>query len=110
MVRVALARFGEEVSPRFCCSPEALVVDWDGKEATELGIVSLGSRPYPARLERLAEMSVTWLVCGSFPRERLPDARRCGIRVSCGVSGRLPRSPTQLARFLARLTGGGDDS
>jgi hypothetical protein len=107
-VRVALAVYRDEVSPRFCYCPEALIVDWDGQRATPCGSVHLGTSPYPTRLERLADLSVTWLVCGAFPRERLHEASRCGIRVSCGAAGLVPTSPAALARFLARMNGASD--
>ena len=104
-VRVALAVFGDEVSPRFCYCPKAVIVEWDGNQAMMCGSVHLGSCPYPTRLERLADLSVTWLVCGSFPRERLHEAGRYGIRVSCGAAGPVPPTPAAFARFLVRMTG-----
>ena len=107
-VRVALAVYGDEVSPRFCYCPDAMIVDWDGRRATRCGSVHLGSCPYPLRLERLADLSVTWLVCGSFPREHLHEAGRYGIRVSCGAAGPIPTTPAALARFLVRMRGNAD--
>jgi hypothetical protein len=107
-MRVALAVFGDEVSPRFCGCPEAMIVEWDGKRATACGSVHLGTCPYPTRLQRLANVSVTWLVCGAFPRERLHEAGRYGIHVSCGAAGSIPTSPTALARFLAQMNGAPD--
>ena len=100
LVRVALPLFGEEISPRFCFAQEALIVDFDDVEVVEFGVIHLGQRPYPERLQQLAERSVDWLICGSFPRERLEDAKRLGIQISCGATGLVP-SGSELAAFLA---------
>jgi hypothetical protein len=102
---VALAIYGDEVSPRFCFSPDAIILDWDGEHATKVDTVHLGSRPYPGRLGCLADVSVTWLICGAFPREHLHEASRYGIRVSCGAAGPVPSSPASLARLMRRMNG-----
>lgn len=103
VVRLALALFGAELSPRFCFARVAAIVEWDGVFAHHLEQVQLGRSPYPARLEILAEHSVTWLLCGSFPRERLGDAARCAISVRCGVSGGVPDTDDALTTFIIEL-------
>lgn len=103
MIRLALALFGEELSPRFCFAKVASVIEWDGLHARCVGQVLLGTLPYPARLEVLAEQHVAGLLCGSFPRERLADAARCGIVVHCGVSGRVPVVDDELTDFVGNL-------
>lgn len=103
VIRLAVALFGEELSPRFCFAKVASLVEWDGLHARNIGQVQLGTLPYPARLEVLAEQGVVGLLCGSFPRERLVDAARCGISVHCGVSGRVPVVEDELTDFVANL-------
>jgi hypothetical protein len=103
VVRLALALFGDELSPRFCFARVVAIVEWDGAIARSVGQVLLGRTPYPARLEILAEHSVTRLLCGSFPRERLVDAARFGIAVHCGVSGGVPEADDDLSAFIVGL-------
>lgn len=103
VIRLALALFGDELSPRFCFAKLASLVDWDGKRARGIGQVQLGTLPYPVRLEVLAEQRVQWLLCGSFPRARLADAARCGITVHCGLSGQVPLGNDELTNFILGL-------
>lgn len=103
VIRLALALFGDELSPRFCFAKLASLVEWDGTRARGTGQVQLGTLPYPARLEVLAEQRVQWLLCGSFPRARLVDAARCGIAVHCGLSGQVPLDDEQLTNFILGL-------
>ncbi len=102
-MRLALALFGEHLSPRFCFAPTAAIVDWDGVHASYVEQVELGNIPYPGRLELLANRGVAVLVCGSFPRERLVDAARRGIEVRCGFSGTLSPADEALSEWVAQL-------
>lgn len=85
-MRVAIATFGAEVSPRVCFAREFLLVDLD-VEADPGTRLSLGDTGYPDRLRLLERMGVGLLVCGGFPRAQLPAAERAGLRVVCGVDG-----------------------
>lgn len=100
---MALPLFEDDISPRFCFAKSALIVEWNGSQAATIGKVRLGNTPYPARLELLANRSVRWLLCGSFPRERLVDATRCGIAVCCGIRGTVPERNDELGAFISRL-------
>jgi len=102
-MRLALALFGEHLSPRFCFAPRAAIVDWDGSHASYAEWVELERVPYPGRLDLLANRGVTLLVCGSFPRERMADAARRNIEVRCGFSGSLCPTDDSLSDWVARL-------
>lgn len=108
VVRLALAVFGQEISPRFCHAREVVIVDWEGADLVHRAVLHLGGVPYPARLEGLAAFGVEWLICGSFPRERRAEALlRYGIRVVCGVAGPVPESAEALAQLASGAEGAG---
>ena len=89
-MRVGLPLFGTEISPRFCFAQEMMVVTLtDGPSAAELGRehVSLEGMSWPQRLAVLEALRVDTLLCGGFPRDRLPSASAQGLRVCVGVSG-----------------------
>jgi hypothetical protein len=96
---VAIALFGEEVSPRFCYAESALVVSLVGGQEVWRQVVSLGEPWIPGRLSQLAGVGVRTILCGAFNRAYLPSAERLGIRVVTGISGNAENA---LARFSRR--------
>src|SRR6266511_2172850 len=86
-MRIAVALFGDEVSPRWCGAREALVASVRGGaiEATER--LELGDCSNVVRLGRLRVLGVSVLLCGGFDRRFLLRAGRLGIRVVWGVTG-----------------------
>jgi predicted Fe-Mo cluster-binding NifX family protein len=97
--RIAIALFGQEVSPRFCFAPEALIVDVLAGREQQRFVASLGEPWLPRRISQLAAMGVQTLLCGAFNRAYLPTAEGLGIRVVTGVSG---DAQAALVRFLGR--------
>jgi len=100
-VRVAIALFEDEVSPRFCHAKSASIYTWNGACAEFFGQAWLGDAPYPDRLNVLASYGVQTLLCGSFPCSHHPAALRLGIRVVCGCSGSAQALASRLGESLA---------
>lgn len=93
---IAIALFGEEVSPRFCFAEKALVLSLVQGRETWRHVISLGEPWLAGRIARLATMGVRTLLCGAFNRAYLPSAEHLGIRVVTGVSGNAEEA---LAKF-----------
>ncbi len=102
-MRVAIAVFHEEISPRFCCAPDVDVLDWDGQRVIHELQVELGTMPYPARLEILARLGVSVLLCGAFPCAQKAVADRLGVAVVCGLSGSCCQLRDRLGEILASV-------
>jgi len=85
---IAIALFGDEVSPRFCYAESALVVSVGNGQELWRRVVSLGDPWIPSRVSQLAAMGVRTILCGAFNRTYLPSATHLGIRVVTGISGK----------------------
>ena len=96
-MRAAIAMFGREVSPRFCCAREALIVDVEDGRETSRSTIALGETCNPDRLRLLQAMGVHILVCGGFNRRFMPEAERAGIHVFWGVNGSVDDAVRSLA-------------
>lgn len=99
-MRIAVALFGLEVSPRWCVAREALLVTVRDGVSSGREVLALGDCSNAVRLGRLHARAVNVLVCGGFDRRFMPLARRLGIRVVCGVSG----SAEEALRTFAAAT------
>lgn len=97
---VAIALFGDEVSPRFCFAEKVLVVSFEDGQETWRNVVSLGEPWLPVRMSQLSAMGVSTLLCGAFNRAYLPNAERLGIRVVTGISGNADAAVTKFRRGL----------
>jgi hypothetical protein len=102
-MRVAVALFQHEISPRYCCAPSVDILEWDGRAVTHELMVELGTMPYPDRLELLARMGVSVLLCGAFPCAQKPLADRLGIAVVCGLCGEARTVRARLGEILASV-------
>jgi predicted Fe-Mo cluster-binding NifX family protein len=100
--RIAIALFGDEVSPRFCFAEAVVVVDIAEGRTVGRQVVSLGEPWLARRLSQLASLGVHTLVCGAFNRAYLPAAERLGIQVITGVAGNKDEA---IARFAKWRTG-----
>ncbi len=89
VVRIAIAMFEGEVSPRFCFAKSAALYDWDGQRPAFVCHADLGETPYPERLEILARQGARVLLCGSFPVVHVGTAEALGLRVVCGLAGAM---------------------
>jgi hypothetical protein len=96
---IAIALFGDEVSPRFCFAEHVLVVCLANGREVRRQVLSLGEPWLPGRLAQLAAMGVRTLLCGAFNRAFRPNAERLGIRVITGISG---KAEDALASYLVQ--------
>ncbi|MBI5549327.1 MAG: NifB/NifX family molybdenum-iron cluster-binding protein [Deltaproteobacteria bacterium] len=103
VVRAAIPTFGDEVSPRFCCAREVLIVDVEKGRETGRTSLALGEPCNPDRLRLLESRGVHLLICGGFNRRFLADAEQVGIHVFWGVVGTVEDAVRDLAagRFTA---------
>jgi predicted Fe-Mo cluster-binding NifX family protein len=97
VTRIALALFGDEVSPRFCFAQAVVVVELARGQVVRREVVSLGEPFLSRRIAQLAALGVEALLCGAFNRAYLPAAESLGIRVITGMSGNAEEA---LARFI----------
>jgi predicted Fe-Mo cluster-binding NifX family protein len=95
--RIAIARFGNEVSPRFCFAEAVIVVDVSEGRTVSRQVFSLGEPWLARRISQLGALGVQTLLCGAFNRAYLPAAERLGIRVITGVAGDTEEA---LAHFV----------
>jgi predicted Fe-Mo cluster-binding NifX family protein len=95
---LAIALFGDEVSPRFCFAENILVVCLERGREVKRQVVSLGEPWLPSRIAQLAAIGVRVLLCGAFHRAFLPSAERSGIKVITGISG---KAEDALSSYLA---------
>jgi len=94
---IAIALFGDEVSPRFCFAETILVVEVVRGQEVRRHIASMGEPWLPHRMSRLSALGIKTLLCGAFNRAYLPTAERLGVRVITGISGNAEEA---LGRFL----------
>jgi hypothetical protein len=94
---IAIALFGDEVSPRFCFAAAVLVVNLVKGREVWRQVLPLGAPWLPRRMAQLASLGVKTLLCGAFNRAYLPTAERLGIRVFTGIAG---DAETALIKFL----------
>lgn len=87
LVRVAIPTFGPDVSPRFCCAQEILVVECEGGRELSRERLVVGGACNPERLQLLQVRGVSLLLCGGFDRRFLGHAQRAGVHVQWGLSG-----------------------
>lgn len=80
-VRLAIPLLGDDVAPRFCSAPAALVVALEADRVLSRERVGWPPGPIPARLLTLAGLGVDVVLCGGFNRAFLPMAERLGLRV-----------------------------
>jgi predicted Fe-Mo cluster-binding NifX family protein len=99
---LAIALFGDEVSPRFCYAENVLVVCLANGREQKRQVLSLGEPWLPRRLAQLSDMGVRTLLCGAFNRAFLPNAERLGIRVITGISGKAENALASYRRRRPR--------
>lgn len=100
-MKTAIALFGDEVSPRFGCAREFLVVTHEDGRCVERDTADVHTVA-PGRLAfLLASLGVEEVVCGGIHRRFLRDLRDQGIQVTWGVIG--PAEEALDARLTNRL-------
>lgn len=88
-MRVAIATFRQQVSPRFDCANAALLVDLEEGRETERRTLPLNAVPPYARAGFLREQSVQVLLCGGLRRRDYHELAASGIEVIAGLFGEV---------------------
>lgn len=82
-MKIAVALFGDEISPRFDCCTGLLTKDRDGHQVR----VDLRGRSAEARVEEVVDCRPDCLLCGGIRRCDVYLFTECGIRVIEELSG-----------------------
>lgn len=100
-MKTAIALFGDEVSPRFGCAREFLLVTHENGRSTDRTTVETAAVA-PGRVPALLEsLGVTEVICGGIHRRFLHDLRARGVQVVWGVIG--PAEDALEARLADRI-------
>lgn len=86
-MKIAVALFGERVSPHFSTAPELLVLVCEGGRIRCSWKAGLQGFPTRQRVVRLVSLGVDVLVCGGIERATQMELERRGIRVFPNLAG-----------------------
>jgi len=86
-MKIAIALFGNKVSPRFDFSPELWIVTENKGEVVHQEKISMKGLDIPQRMEQLALSGVKKLICGGIHDFSLEGLRNIGIDVFYNVIG-----------------------
>lgn len=85
---LAIPLFGDDLAPRFCAADELLVVEVsDGGVAASVRRTSLGGLSWVGRLDQIAALGGTVMLCCGFNKGFLAHAEQRGIQVIWGLAG-----------------------
>jgi predicted Fe-Mo cluster-binding NifX family protein len=86
-MKVAIATFGERVSPRFDCAQTFLLATVDDGQLSERQVVfAAGWEPHK-RTRRLIALGVDTVVCGGIDHVSSESLRSAGVRVYGRITG-----------------------
>jgi len=95
-VKVAVATFGERVSPRFDCAQTFLVATVDeGRFSQRQQLFASGWGPIE-RINRLVALGVEAVVCGGVDRRSAELLKSAGVKVYARQTGRTEDVLTSL--------------
>jgi predicted Fe-Mo cluster-binding NifX family protein len=95
-VKVAVATFGERVSPRFDCAQTFLVATVDeGRFSQRQHLFASGWGPHE-RIHRLVALGVEAVVCGGVDRRSAELLESAGVKVFARRTGRIEDVLTSL--------------
>jgi predicted Fe-Mo cluster-binding NifX family protein len=86
-VRVAVAVWGERVSPLLDVSRRALLLDFDNGQVVSKRELALPDGRAEAKLEALHDQGVTTLLCGAVSQELAARARALGLELVAFLAG-----------------------
>ena len=86
-MKIAIALFGNKVSPRFDLSPELWIVTENNGELVHQEKISMAGFSLPQRIEKLSLNGVSKLICGGIHDFSLDQLRNMGIGVFHNVIG-----------------------
>ncbi len=86
-MKVAVALFGERISPHFASAPELLIVILEGGKVHSSGKVPTVGMSSRERVLKLVSLGVDVLVCGGISRGVQMELERKGIKVLANMEG-----------------------
>ena len=98
-MKIAIATFGERVSPRFDCAPTFLVVTSDDRRLSKGQPLSAAEWAPHDRINKLVGLGVDTLVCGGIDSWSAESLRAAGIKIYSRVAGEIDEA-------LAAILGG----
>jgi predicted Fe-Mo cluster-binding NifX family protein len=97
-MKIAIATFGERVSPRFDCAPAFIVVTVeDGRYSKGQPLSTSEWAPHD-RINRLVELGVDTIVCGGIDWWSAESLRSADIRIYSQVTGEIDEALATLVR------------
>ena len=97
-IKVAIATFGERVSPRFDCAQTFLIVTVDDGRFSERQLVVASDWSTLERPGRLIALGVDAVVCGGIDRWSAKSLQSAGVTVYRGISGETEDALRTLLR------------
>jgi len=89
VVKVAVATFGERVSPRFDCAQTFLVVTIDGGRWSQRQHVFASGWGHPERVNHLVALGVEAVVCGGIDLRSAELLQSAGVKLYARRAGRI---------------------
>lgn len=86
-MKVAVALFGERISPHFASAPELLIVILQEGKVHSSGKVATVGMSSRERVLKLVSLGVDVLVCGGISRGVQMELERKGIKVLANMEG-----------------------
>lgn len=86
-MRIAIATFRTQVSPRFDCANTIWLIEVDGETEISRAEISLTQVPPPARAGFLRSHGASVLLCGGLRRRDYFDLVEQGIEIIAGLMG-----------------------
>lgn len=97
-MKVAIATFGDRVSPRFDCANAFRLVTLDGQAVVEHSDVDATHWGPQERIKQLLDQDVEVVVCGGIDRWSADSLTQAGITLHGWVSGSIDESLELLRR------------
>lgn len=97
-MKIAIATFGERVSPRFDCAPTFLIVTAENAQVSK-GRQLIASEWAPHdRINKLVDLGVDMIVCGGIDWWSAESLRSAGVKIYCQVAGEIDEALAALVR------------
>lgn len=98
MTRIAIALFGNRVSPRFDCAPAFRVAETDAGKILNSEDISAEKWNVWDRIKKLSELGVETLICGGIDGFCAQQISEHGIRIYSWITGEAEDAITCLIR------------
>jgi predicted Fe-Mo cluster-binding NifX family protein len=113
MMKIAIPKFGNRVSPRLDCAPAFLVVTFENGQSVDRRELAVADWEAHQRTSCLLELGVTAVICGGIDWWSAESLRSQGIALYSGVAGEIEDALAVFARgeldleSAAQSSGGG---